>query len=585
MVSPLLLILAALLQPLWALSWDVAVTSVGQLDLLKGGASVRTITAKELYAARGLVYLPKHDVFLFTNSQNNSIGSIFILKINDESPNGTQISQLVKAYDSNRNIRSLAYDPKDEVVYWTDSEARAIYKAVLPADLKGSVKAQIVHKFVEEEPQALGVDHCRRKLFWSNRNYERSFIESIDLKTHSRTMVLENLYSPNGLALDLRSPGRLYWVDDVDGIDFNVHSARLDGSENKLLYQGRRQHPDSIIIVDHKTLMWTDMNNYKIWLHDVGSDSEPTTYFNVDKPLSLVAYPSTSDFTSVCKTSEPVAETPLVPSQPKISPNSASMVFCLNGGLNNTATESCKCLPGFTGPHCEVNLCHNYCLSGNHCVVSPEGSVSCHCPPGKAGKRCEVDLCQGLCLNGGVCHLNLSTNSTVCHCLEGFEGERCERRWDMCTAQCNIPLCDCETSKNEIGPLTCPPHRFSSEGNFSPLVWSLSGTCIALILVTVFLAIQVLKLRQRPRLKRRVIVSRREVAVPSFEQPPPGTQNGSSGDTCEIMIENCCNMNICETPCFEPPNRLGRKIKDDKKTLLANMEDSEGEEQTPKESS
>lgn len=52
---------------------------------------------------------------------------------------------------------------------------------------------------------------------------------------------------------------------------------------------------------------------------------------------------------------------------------------------------------------------------------------------------------------------------------------------------------------------------------------------------------KVIKLRKRPRVKKRFIGSKTVTPTPLTNRPSPAT------DQCEINIENCCNMNICET--------------------------------------
>jgi len=43
-------------------------------------------------------------------------------------------------------------------------------------------------------------------------------------------------------------------------------------------------------------------------------------------------------------------------------------------------------------------------------------------------------------------------------------------------------------------------------------------------------------------------------------------------EQCEITIEDCCNMNICDTPCFDPKTIQRETRKEDKKNLLSNMD-------------
>lgn len=62
----------------------------------------------------------------------------------------------------------------------------------------------------------------------------------------------------------------------------------------------------------------------------------------------------------------------------------------------------------------------------------------------------------------------------------------------------------------------------------------------ALLILIFTLGLFINKLRQRPRIKKRFIVSKNGIT-------PLTTRPELPRDQCEIMIENCCNMNICET--------------------------------------
>jgi hypothetical protein len=85
---------------------DLAVSSEGRLDLLKDGHSVITLSLKELYQARGLVYLPKRDVFLFSNSNPSVETSIYALKVNTTHINSSKIFPLIEAGIENSALLS-----------------------------------------------------------------------------------------------------------------------------------------------------------------------------------------------------------------------------------------------------------------------------------------------------------------------------------------------------------------------------------------------------------------------------------------------------------------------------------------------
>jgi len=62
-------------------------------------------------------------------------------------------------------------------------------------------------------------------------------------------------------------------------------------------------------------------------------------------------------------------------------------------------------------------------------------------------------------------------------------------------------------------------------------------TALFLLMIAI-LSYYINKLRRRPRIKRHYVVSKGVTPLTSRPQVP---------DQCEITIENCCNMNICET--------------------------------------
>lgn len=68
---------------------------------------------------------------------------------------------------------------------------------------------------------------------------------------------------------------------------------------------------------------------------------------------------------------------------------------------------------------------------------------------------------------------------------------------------------------------------------------TLGGVCSLQLVAVAVLLRKVCVLRKRPRIRKRIIVNKNVTPLTSC---PPLPQ-----DQCEITIENCCNMNICET--------------------------------------
>ena len=123
--------------------------------------------------------------------------------------------------------------------------------------------------------------------------------------------------------------------------------------------------------------------------------------------------------------------------------------LCLNGGrcVNNIGSYTCKCLKGFTGTRCEINInecaplrdSQPICLNGGTCLDGI-ASFTCRCPQGYGGTRCEsrIRACESSpCLQGAKC-TDAPPPSQVgeykCHCPAGFSGKNCQHNDDDCTA-------------------------------------------------------------------------------------------------------------------------------------------------------
>ena len=70
----------------------------------------------------------------------------------------------------------------------------------------------------------------------------------------------------------------------------------------------------------------------------------------------------------------------------------------------------------------------------------------------------------------------------------------------------------------------------------------LATSCAILLVATVVLLRRVFLLRKRPRIKKRIIVNKNVTPLTACSPQPQ--------DQFEITVENCCNMNICETVSF-----------------------------------
>lgn len=121
-------------------------------------------------------------------------------------------------------------------------------------------------------------------------------------------------------------------------------------------------------------------------------------------------------------------------------------------------------------------------------------------------------------------------------------------------------------------PESQPQQCINSAYNKSLVFTSFSVMGSLLILSLIIATVYKIYKPNRPRIKKTYVVQR-NIKGNAANGRAPATEQ------CEVIIENCCNMNICETPCFDPKvlqqncdSPLSISYKDDKKQLLDNME-------------
>ncbi|EFN88775.1 protein cueball isoform X2 [Harpegnathos saltator] len=581
-----LLLLCTLVVPTYARSWDLAVVIGSEIDFF---ARNQTLTGQanigEAVTLTGVTYDDTTRTMFLSAARNNV--SIFSNDLTKK--NFTSIPLLKK--ENGTHVIDIVFDASSRILFWVDALREIIAK--MHVSMNGEPgEPVILHNLTNRNPRGIALDVCNSHIYWANSNKTNPSIERSNLDGSNRTIVIhENLYEPLAVTID-HAEQKLYWTDDDEGIHFKIERSNLDGSKRELLVHYKHQQP-VYLAVDSDSIYWSDWIYSAVWTmpKNVKEGDYPTkfkSYFESKRdtnPAGIVTRDNVGKIdcaailTAVKRKNviKPVqrltAETfnNLTTSTEESELTTESSIHCLNDGHLNKTAGTCRCKPGFIGTLCETSLCHNYCLRGK-CTTNHRGLPECECPGIFSGARCERDVCDGYCLHDGECSVLDGRPHCSCKYSTGTRCEEAEDIGEICAIYCasdraellNINVTSCRCTDDVQTAARIVKLSDSVEYRKLLLIFLVLATIALLFFggVTCYAGI----LRRKPRVKRRF------VGVTPLTSRPQIPDN-----QCEITIENCCNMNICETPCFEPKlctmvPRSNSSKKEEKNSLLDNME-------------
>lgn len=555
-----------------------------------------------------ITYDTTHDVFYFTDKLSKSQTNINTLKL--KSDGSTKIKTLIQLKDPNLIIEDLVYDFNDDALFYSDRDNSRIMRVNFDRVKSDNVTAsEEVFLSTSGNPYGLELDACNRNLYFTTKS-EESNINVVSIKAKSPKPVCNEKHKePTAIALDERND-RIY-ITDKDSKIYYIKSFTTDGDDFRVdLKRNGRTTPRSLA-VDHEYVYYLDGADHELRRMLKHSETNNTSQFFMkfeNDPKDVIVRSNFIDAITInlskCDvTKERMEELRKISEKIKDEEKRCTPVVkpktCLHGGFYDERSSSCICKDSrYDGSTCEIDLCYNFCLNSGECSMEKDLTSrlvpTCSCTIGFDGRRCEHDICSNYCLNSGKCFFN-ERRQAVCECNENFSGKRCEienietkpitldivtqkviHNPTTTTTESTTTLDDLPLSVIDEKTITKCPVRV----NLTYVILAICLTLSLLFFLIILLVIKRFHKPMRPRIRKKFVVHKN--IEPMTYRP--------TTEQCEVIIEDCCNMNICDTPCFDPKvlqqeinennikvklttsKRCGSSTKDDKQDLLKNME-------------
>lgn len=205
-----------------------------------------------------------------------TLGGIECIKLN-----GTQSVKRGMTINGLDKPDGIAFDWYTSKIYYTDGETNRVEVASLDGRYK-----KVLFWTDLDQPRAIALVPSKRLIIWSdwgeNPKIERA---SMDGDPQSRmTLVDENIFWPNGLAVDIERE-LIYWVD---GSHKFLDVMKLDGTNRRTVVKSLK-YPHSVTYVANK-LFWTDWEHGTVHSYDIANNKLEQLLDSDESPLAIKAW-------------------------------------------------------------------------------------------------------------------------------------------------------------------------------------------------------------------------------------------------------------------------------------------------------
>ncbi|XP_028277878.1 nidogen-2 isoform X6 [Parambassis ranga] len=230
--------------------------------------------------------LPRPDVTPPTNSdiillyaQGQKIGA---LPLNGTRLEGSRSKTLLTLHGS--IVVGIAYDCKENHVYWTDLSARTINRA----SMSPGAEPELLINTNLVSPEGLAVDAKRRQMFWVDSNQD--LIETANLDgSGRRTLFDTDLVNPRAIIV-VSSTGTLYW-SDWNREAPKIESSSVDGQNRRVVVSDGIGLPNALTYDSSSgQICWADAGTKRLECVSPDGSGRRVIHPTLNYPFSMVYY-------------------------------------------------------------------------------------------------------------------------------------------------------------------------------------------------------------------------------------------------------------------------------------------------------
>lgn len=179
---------------------------------------------------------------------------------------------------------AIAYDCKENKVYWTDLLGRTISRA----SMASGAEPEVLINTKLMSPEGLALDAQRRLMFWVDSNQD--LIESADLDgSRRRTLFNSDLVNPRAIIV-VSSTGSLYWTDWNREAP-KIETSTVDGQARRVVVSDGIGLPNALTYDSSSgQICWADAGTKRLECISPDGSGRRVINSGLNYPFSMVYY-------------------------------------------------------------------------------------------------------------------------------------------------------------------------------------------------------------------------------------------------------------------------------------------------------